>query len=89
MGSCCSKVSDDADHLGQYSTTGRGDDESSLLAPRIQPSPDVLAHLATTPAPLLSGVNFAIAPDEDLSDSSIDNDEIEQMLADDHESDPN
>jgi hypothetical protein len=68
--------------LLQYSIAGKGDDDHSLLAPEHDAT---LVQLATKSAPLLSGVNFAATPYEDVSsgDSSVDNDEIEQMLQED------
>jgi hypothetical protein len=83
MGGCCSQFvkSQTAGDLLQYGSTGKGDDDHALLAPQHE---EILVQLATHSAPLLSGVNFAATPYEDVSsgDSSIDNDEIEQMLQD-------
>jgi hypothetical protein len=76
MGLCCTRQRQIGDDYYQHRT-----DSDSLLGRSLRGDSGAALQLATVPVPLLKGINFAVAPEDNESESSIDNDEIEDMLA--------
>ncbi|OHT13265.1 hypothetical protein TRFO_16579 [Tritrichomonas foetus] len=87
MGSCCSKQSSNQAGYSRSGKKGEADDQSKLLD-RENETNEAIFQVATTPTPLLKDINFAAIDEDEDSDtdsSSIDDDKIEELLAEEED----